>query len=197
LGSWISNAKVLVPVSELIKIPSQKNKLLKERGASNEIILEKDQGKVLHKSNELHNDAPVIINNMDWTKEDHPPFFVSLLINDLLLHNCMYDSGALSNIITKNVMNMLKLKVSRPYQNVCAMDSREVETHGIILNLQVKLASYPNITFPMDVLVIYVLDAWSMLLSRKWSATMGGSLQMDLTYATIHSSENSFVKLYR
>jgi hypothetical protein len=72
-----------------------------------------------------------------------------------------------------------------------------VETHGIILNLQVKLASYPNITFPMDVLVIDVPDAWGMLLSRKWAATMGGTLQMDLTYATILSSENSFVKLYR
>jgi hypothetical protein len=187
LGSWISNAKVLVPVSELIKIPSQKTKLLKAIGGSNEIILEKDQGKILDKSNEPHNDAPVIINSMDWTKEDHPPFFVSLMINDLLLHNCMYDSGASSNIITKNVMNMLNLKLSRPYHNVCAMDSREVETHGIILNLQVKLASYPNITFPVDILVIDVPDAWGMLLSRKWAATMGGTLQMDLTYATIPS----------
>jgi hypothetical protein len=29
LGSWISNAKVLVPMIELIKIPSQKDRLLK------------------------------------------------------------------------------------------------------------------------------------------------------------------------
>ena len=29
LGSWISNAKILVPVSDLLKIPSQKEKLLK------------------------------------------------------------------------------------------------------------------------------------------------------------------------
>jgi hypothetical protein len=134
---------------------------------------------------------------MDWTKEDHPPFFVSLMINDLLLHNCMYDSGASSNIITKNVMEMLNLKVTRPYHNVCAMDSREIETHGIILNLQVKLAAYPSITFPMDILVIDVPDAWGMLLSRKWVATMGGNIQMDLSYATIPSSENSFVKLHR
>ena len=49
----------------------------------------------------------------------------------------------------------------------------------------------------MDVLVIDVPDAWGMLLSRKWAATMGGTLQMDLTYATFPSSENSFVKLYR
>jgi hypothetical protein len=49
----------------------------------------------------------------------------------------------------------------------------------------------------MDVLVVDVPNAWGMLLSRKWVATMGGTLQMDLTYATIPSSENSFVKLYR
>ena len=88
----------------------------------------------------------------------------------------MYELGASSNIITKNVMNMLNLKVTRPYHNVCAMDSREFETHGINLNLQVKLADYPNITFPMDILVIDVPDARGMILSRKWVATMGGTI---------------------
>ena len=126
----------MVPILDLVKIPSQKDKLLKAIEGPNERILGK------YKSKEHHEDAPVIINSMDWTREDHPPFFASLKINDLLLHNYMYDSGASSNIITKNVMNMLNLKITRPYHNVCAMDSREIETHGIILNLQVKLAAY-------------------------------------------------------
>jgi hypothetical protein len=29
LGGWLSNAKMLVPVSELMKIPSQREKLLR------------------------------------------------------------------------------------------------------------------------------------------------------------------------
>ena len=37
----------------------------------------------------------------------------------------------------------------------------------------------------MDVLVIDVPDPWGMLFSRKWAATMGGCIQMDLYYATI------------
>ena len=49
----------------------------------------------------------------------------------------------------------------------------------------------------MDILVIDVLDAWGMLLSRKWVATMGGNIQMDLSYDTILFFENSFVKLHR
>ena len=80
---------------------------------------------------------------------------------------------------------------------MCVMDSREVEVIGIILGLQLKLAAYPKITFQMDILVIDVPDAWGMLLSRKWGATLKGNIQMDLSYATIPISENSLVKLHR
>ena len=96
LGSWIQNAKVLVQVAELGKISSQKEKLIKAIEGpqkSKEIIF-----KVPRESNE---DLPVVLHNKDRTKEDNPPFFVSMLVNGLYLHNCMYDSGASSNVITK------------------------------------------------------------------------------------------------
>ena len=96
---------------------------------------------------------------MYWKKEYHPPFFVSLMINDLIFHNSMNESRASLNIITNNVMEILNFKISRPYHNVCAMDSREIDVHGIIGDLQVKLPAYPGITFPMDILVIDVPDA--------------------------------------
>jgi hypothetical protein len=197
LGSWISNAKVLVPVSELIKIPSQKEKLLKAIEGPNERSLIKYQGKTIEKTKEYPEDLLVVLHSKDWTKEENPPFFVSLAITNLTLHNCMYNFGASSNIMTKKIMEWLSFKITRPYPNVCAMDSREIETHGIILGLQVKLAAHPEVTFKMDVLVIDVPDAWGMLLSRKWATTMGGCIQMDLSYATIPSSENSSFRLLR
>jgi hypothetical protein len=45
LGNWISNAKVLVPVSDLLKIPSQKEKLLKAINAPSDKIIVKNQEK--------------------------------------------------------------------------------------------------------------------------------------------------------
>jgi hypothetical protein len=141
--------------------------------------------KIKKKRRSILEDPPVVLTSRDRTKEENPPFFVSLEINDQWLHNCMYDSGASSNIITKGIMQRLGLKVTRPYHNVCAMDSREIETHGIIIDFPVKLAFRPEFSFKMDVLVIDVPDAWGMLLSRKWGANMGGCLNMDLTYATI------------
>jgi hypothetical protein len=49
----------------------------------------------------------------------------------------------------------------------------------------------------MNVVVIDIPDAWGMLLSREWETTLGGSLQMDLSYATIPHPEGGFVTLYR
>jgi hypothetical protein len=197
LGSWIKHAKVLVHVSELIKIPSQKDRLLKAIEDPTGRNLEKFKEKIINNPREYNEDVPVILHSMDWTREDHPPFFVSLMVNNMLLHNCMFDFGPSSNIITKKVMQQLNLNVTRPYHNVCAMDSMEINNVGIILNLRVRLAAHQDITVVMDLLVIDVPDAWGMLMSRKWAATLGGHIQMDLTCATIPALDNTLVKLYR
>jgi hypothetical protein len=97
----------------------------------------------------------------------------------------MYDSGASSNIITKGIMQRIGFKVTRPYQNICVMDSREVETLRIIIDLPVKLDFHPNFSFEMDVLLIDVPDSWGMLISRKWGAHMGGCINMYLSIVTI------------
>ena len=91
----------------------------------------------------------------------------------------MLDSGASSNIMTRKVMERMGLTISRPYQNVCAMDSREIDVMGIILNFPVKLAVYRDIGVTMVIVVIDVPNRWGKLLSRKWVASLGGSIQMD------------------
>ena len=85
-------------------------------------------------------------------------------MNDLLLHNWMLDSGSLANIMTRKVMEQLNLKINRPYHNICAMDSREVEVVDIGLGFPIRLAKYPDIHINMDILVIDVRDKWGMFL---------------------------------
>jgi ribonuclease HI len=125
------------------------------------------------------------------------PFYLSLFVNDKVLHNCMIDSGASSNVITKKVMEQLNLKISRPYHNICALDSQMIEVHGLIKGLQVHLAVFPDIMFEMDIVVIDVLDVWGMLLNRKATVDLGGSLQMDLSYDTIPTPDGNIFKLNR
>jgi hypothetical protein len=190
LGGWLNNAKMLVPVSEIMKIPSQREKLLKA-------IENPSQNMVDRPPAVAYQDAPVILQNMDRGNEKNNPFYLSLLMNDFILHNCMLDSGATSNIMTKKVMEQLNLRTSRPYHNICAMDSKTIQVHGLIKGLQVHLAAFPDIMIEMDIVVIDAPDAWGMLLSRKTAADLGGNLQMDLTYATIPTPNGSMFRLNR
>jgi hypothetical protein len=190
LGGWISNAKMLVPVSEIMKIPSQREKLLRA-------IENPSQNNVGIPPTIAYQDAPVIFQNMDRGNEKNRPFYLSLFMNDFILHNCMLDSGASSNVMTKKVMEQLNLRISRPYHNICAMDSKTIQVHGLIKGLQVHLVAFPDIMIEMDIVVIDVPDAWGMLLSRKTTADLGGNLQMALTYATIPTPNGSMFRLNR
>jgi len=77
------------------------------------------------------------------------------------------------------------------------MDSKIIEFFGLIKDLQVHLAVQPDIMITMDIVMIDVHDAWGMFLSRKWGVDIGGSMQMDLSYATIPNSEGIMVRLAR
>jgi hypothetical protein len=139
----------------------------------------------------------MILQNWDRGNEKNLPFYLSLLVNDKLLHNCMLDSGASSNVMTKKVMQQLNLKISRPYHNICAMDSKTIEVHGLIKGLQVHLAAFSDIMFEMDIVVIDAPNAWGMLLNRKAATDLGGNLQMDLSYATLPTPDGNTFKLNR
>ena len=103
-------------------------------------------------------DLLVIFQIKEQGRKYHPPFYVSLLMNDLLLHNCMLDFGSSANIMTRKVTEQLNLKITRPYHNVCVMDSRVVEVVGIIFRFPVRLDTYLDIHLNMDILVIDVPD---------------------------------------
>ena len=76
----------------------------------------------------------------------------------------MLDSGASSNVVTKKVIEQLDLRISRPYHNICSMDSKKIEVHGLIKCFQVNLATFLDIQIEMDIVVIDVPDAWGMFL---------------------------------
>jgi hypothetical protein len=47
-----------------------------------------------------------------------------------------------------------------------------------------KLIDFPHISILMDIMVVDVLDSWGMLLSRRWSAGLGGFLAWTLPMHT-------------
>jgi len=113
------------------------------------------------------------------------PFYVSLHVHDKILHNAMFDSGASHNLMPKAVMERLNLDITRPYKDLFSFDSSQFKCLGLIKDLCVSLVQYPNKTILMDVVVADIPPKYGMLLSRSWGAKLQGSLQLDMSYATI------------
>lgn len=117
--------------------------------------------------------------------ENHHPFYLSLNIHDKLLHNCLLDSKESHNLMPKGVMEELDLEITKEYKDLYTFDSKQVKCVGLIKDLVVSLTQFPMKSLVMDIIVTDIPPRFDMLLSRSWFRKLGGTLQVDLSYATI------------
>lgn len=128
-------------------------------------------------------DPPMILQNMynDRRNGGHTPFLLFPVINNLILHNCMLDSSSFANVMPLRIMNKLEMEITRPYKNVSGFDSKSMPMYGLMKDIQVSLDANKDILVLMDIVVIDVLDAWGMLKSMKWCASIERHLKIDLS----------------
>ena len=119
IAKWWNDVKVSAYATDIIQIPGQKEKLLKAIEDSQNKTLNIVEEDPLPNNNAIFEDEsikpkdmPIVLNSVDLRREDNPPFYDSLLVDNLLLHNCMLDSGASSNVITRKVMEHLNLRIA-------------------------------------------------------------------------------------
>ena len=118
-------------------------------------------------------------------------------IHDKILHNCLLDSGASHNLMQKAVMDELGLSITKPYHDLFSFDSRKVKFLALIKDLVISLSQLPSKSVVMDIVVADIPPKFGLILSRSWSKRLGGTLQMDLTYAKIPMFGGETKRLYR
>jgi hypothetical protein len=97
----------------------------------------------------------------------------------------MLDSGASHNLMPKAVMEKLGLEVTKPYKDLHSFDSSKVRCIGLIKDLCITLVQIPEKIMVRDVVVADITPKYGMLLSRSWGVKLKGTLQLDMSYATI------------
>jgi ribonuclease HI len=187
----IQKIRIPVPLTELIKHEGFKRRFSE--------ILQSEVSCLPTDSINLQDEKPAVILGpmVEDRNDSSPPFYTSLNIHDKVLHNCLMDSGASHNLMPKTVMEELGLEVTRAYHDLYSFDSRKVQCLGVIKDLVVTLFQLPMKSVVMDVVVADVPPKFGMLLSRSWIKRLGGTLQMDLTYATIPVFGGEHRRLYR
>ena len=129
--------------------------------------------------------------------DSSPPFYTSLNIHDKVLHNCLMDSRASHNLMSKTIMEELGLGITKAYHDLYSFDSRKVQCLGVIKYLVMTLFQLPMKSVVMDIMVADVPPKFGMILSISWIKRLGGILQMDLTYTTIPVFGGEHRRLYR
>ena len=167
-----------IPLTELVKNDLYKSTItetLNMNDGEDSINLNDDQSELIF--------GPDV--NGKHADGEFPPFYISLTIHDQILHNTMLDSGASHNLIPKAIMETLNLEITRPYKDLFSFDSSKFKCLGLIKDLCVTLVQYPGKSILMDIVVADIPPKYGMLLSRSWGAKLQGSLQLDMSYATI------------
>jgi hypothetical protein len=180
LESELAKLKIPIPLSELMNKNAYRSQVIKalniEPGVGTDTVnIVDDQPELLF--------GPEVEGQTD--NGFVPPFYISLNIHDKTLHNAMLDSGASHNLMPKAVMEKLGLDITRPYKDLYSFDSSKVKCIGLIKDLCITLAQIPAKSMVMDIVVADIPPKYGMLLSRSWGAKLKGTLQLDMSYATI------------
>jgi hypothetical protein len=191
LENEINRIKIPIPLDELAKNLVYRKQITKVIGCS---YLE-SQSDVIN----LKYDKPNITfgPHFEGARDTVTPFYITLNVHDRLLHNYMLDSRASHNVMPKTIMDRLGLKITRPYGDLYSFDSRRVKCMVMIKYLVVTLAQVPIKSVLMDVVIVDIPPKYGLLLSRSWGAKLGGSLQLDMNYATIPVFGGQLTRLYR
>lgn len=94
-------------------------------------------------------------------------------------------------------MDKIRLDINLEYKDLYSFNSRRVKCLGVIKDLSVVLAQFPIKIIVMDVVVFDVPPNYGMILSWIWGAKLGGSLKLDLSYATISIFGGGTHQIYR
>jgi len=94
-------------------------------------------------------------------------------------------------------MDHLNLYITISYHDLYTFDSKRVPCLGLIKDLVVIVAQIPVKSIVLDIVFTDIPPKFGMLLSRSCCANFGGTLQMDMSYATIPVHGGEQLRLYR
>ena len=97
----------------------------------------------------------------------------------------MLDLWASHDLMPKAAMKKLGLDITRPYKDLYSFHSSKLKCLGLIKELCITLSQILAKSLVMDIVVADIPPKYGMLLSRSWGEKLQGTLQLDMTYATI------------
>jgi hypothetical protein len=191
LEGELAKLKIPIPLFELMRKNAYRSQVIKALSIEPEIgtkalnVGSKNYSDTVN----LADDKPELLFGLEVDGQTYngvvAPFYISLNIHDLILHNTMLDLGTSHNLMPKAMMEKLGLEVTITYKDLNSFDSSKVKCIGLTKYLCITLAQIQTKRMVMDIVVADIPPKYDMLLSRSWGAKLKGTMQLDMSYATI------------
>ena len=119
--------------------------------------------------------------NVEGTsKKSKPsPFYLSLIIRDKIVHNCMINSGASTSIMPRCVADQVGLKYEPMIKQVIQLGGLSMIMIGIIKGLRMELHASLDCTITQDISIVELPPHFSIFLSRDFTAQIEGYIASD------------------
>jgi hypothetical protein len=154
----LSKLRITLPFTEVVKIPQQRENILK--------LLDEPAKRI-----------EAVIANLKQSQNTStmklrgkvPPFYSSIENHDVVLHNCLVDSGSIDNIMPLVVMESLGMSCTKYYEigeRIYAIDSRKVPTYGEIKDFYAWITTAPHIITVFNIVVVDLPPAYRVVFGR-------------------------------
>lgn len=115
-------------------------------------------------------------------KLESPPFLLTFKIFGKNLHNFLVDFGASTSMMSLSICQTLGLTPTNYLKRLTQLDKIEVNIVGELTNIHMQLASDPRIQYYIGIQVVEIPDTYGMVLSRVWSKTLNGYMDIDFSH---------------
>jgi hypothetical protein len=102
------------------------------------------------------------------------PFLLTFEIFNQNVHSCLVDSGASSNVILYSVCKKLNAKPQMRKTKIIQLDRSQVKVFEELRDVLIRLSSNSKEHQTINIIVVYILEAYGVILSIYRSAKLNG-----------------------
>ena len=113
------------------------------------------------------------------SRSQTPPFLLTFEIFNRNVHNYLVDLVASSNVMPYSVYKKLNAQPKMCRTKIILLDRSHVKVMGELKDVMIRHYSNSKVYQVIDVIVVYIPEAYGFILSRDWSTKLNGYFATD------------------
>jgi hypothetical protein len=176
---YLKKMKANVSVMDMCRIPQQKDFLLQALKSIDTPMTRTNQSEVPYPT-DLRKGPSVNACSLDKSGRPFvPPFLLMFEVFNRNLHNCLVDLGASSNFMPLSICKKLNATPLKSDNHAIQLDRNQVKVIGELKVFMIRIDTHPKLLEVIYIILVDILEAYGMLLSRDWSEKLKGYFSID------------------